>query len=97
MKALGWIAISSLALAATGCTSWDGYAAGQSQKYSGSSLFTMYEEWGTPITRTHLVTGGRFYQFRKPATDCGASVWANDLDVIQRLTVTGPSSCAAGG
>ncbi|MDQ7248158.1 hypothetical protein [Dongia sedimenti] len=96
MKHLGWLAIGLLALAAAGCTSWDKYAAGQSQKYSGSPLFQMYEEWGTPVSRTRLLTGGRFYQFRKKATDCQASVWTNDLDIIVRMAVAGPGSCAAG-
>ena len=90
-----WIAICSLALAVAGCTSWDQYGAGQNQKYSGSRLFTMYPEWGTPIARTPLVSGGWFYQFQKPATGCGASVWTNDLDVVLRLTVSGPSTCAS--
>jgi len=85
-----------LALAVTACTSWDKYAAVQSQKYSGSPLFAMYEEWGTPVSRTQLITGGRFYQFRKPADGCEASVWTNDLDVVLRLSVSGPSTCAAG-
>lgn len=97
MTGLRWIAICCLALAVQGCTSWDRYAAGQSQKYSGSALFTMYEEWGTPTVRTRLVTGGRFYQFRKPATGCTVSVWTDDLDVVQRLAVSGPASCAAEG
>jgi hypothetical protein len=96
MKNLQWVAIGALALAATACTSWDKYAAGQSQKYSGKALFTLYEEWGTPISRTRLVTGGRFYRFRKPATDCEASVWANELDVVVQVTVAGPSTCSAG-
>jgi len=96
VKQLRWAAICSLALVMTGCTSWDKYAAGQSQKYSGSPLFAIYEEWGTPINRTRLVTGERFYQFRKPVAGCGASVWTNDLDVILRVAVSGPSSCAAG-
>ena len=96
MKELRWAAIGALALAVTGCATWDKYAAGQGQKYSGSPLFTMYEEWGTPVVRTRLPTGGRFYQFRKPGTDCMASVWANDLDVVVRLTVAGPDACAAG-
>jgi hypothetical protein len=96
MQNLQWAAIFSLALAATGCTSWDKYAAEQSQKYSGSALFTMYEEWGTPISRTRLLSGGRFYQFRKPASGCEASVWTNDLDVVLRLAVAGPSSCSTG-
>jgi hypothetical protein len=91
-----WAAICSLALAATGCTPSVEYGATQSQKYSGSPIFAMREEWGTPISRTVLVTGERFYQFRKPGTDCGASAWTNDLDVILRLTVSGPSTCSAG-
>jgi hypothetical protein len=86
--------MSLLALAASGCTAWDEYAAGQSQKYSGSPLFAMREEWGTPISRTQLITGERFYQFRKPDSDCAASVWTNDLDIILRLSVSGPSTCA---
>jgi hypothetical protein len=96
VKNLRWVAICSLALAVTACTSWDKYAAGQGQKYSGSPLFTMYEEWGTPVSHTRLLGGGRFYQFRKPGTDCAASVWTNDLDVVLRLAVSGPSSCSAG-
>jgi hypothetical protein len=96
VKALRWIAIVFPALALAGCTSWDKYAAGQSQKYSGSPLFQMYEEWGTPISRTRLLGGGRFYQFRKPATDCEVSVWTNNLDVVLRLAVAGPSTCSAG-
>ena len=39
-------------------------------------------------------TGGRFYQFRKQNGDCRASVWTNDLDVILRLAVSGPATCA---
>jgi len=89
------MAVCCLALALAGCTPWDQYAAGQNQKYSGSPLFAMYEEWGTPVARTRLLTGGVFYQFRKPATGCGASVWTNDLNVIIRLTVSGPGTCAA--
>ena len=96
MKQLQWIAIWSLTLAVTGCTAWDKYAAGENLKYSGSSLFTMYEEWGTPISRTRLITGGRFYQFRKQASGCAASAWTNDLDVIVRVTVAGPPACASG-
>ncbi|HVO02253.1 MAG TPA: hypothetical protein VMT54_08625 [Candidatus Cybelea sp.] len=96
MKKLRWAAIWPLSLlAATACTPWDEYAAGQSQKYAGSPLFVMYEEWGTPIGRVRSVTGERFYQFRKPATGCGASVWTNDLDIILRVAVSGPSACAA--
>jgi hypothetical protein len=96
MKRLRWVAICFLVLAVTGCTSWDKYAAVQSQKYSGSPLFAMYEEWGTPISQTRLITGGRVYRFRKPASDCAVSVWTNDLDVILQLSVSGPSTCAAG-
>jgi hypothetical protein len=96
VKDLLRVAICSLALAVMGCTPWDKYAAAQSQKYSGSALFTMYEEWGTPISRTRLLTGGRFYQFRKPAGGCEASVWTNDLDVIVRIAVSGPSTCSGG-
>ena len=95
MKKLRWAAICWSALAATGCTSWDQYAASQSQKYTHSPLFQMYDEWGTPTVRTRLVTGGRFYQFRKQNTDCLASAWANDLDIVVRLAVSGPASCAA--
>jgi hypothetical protein len=96
VKQLRWIAISLLALAAMGCTPSIKYGATQSQKYSGSPLFAMREEWGTPISRTQLVTGERFYQFRKPGTDCRASAWTNDLDIILRLSVSGPDSCAGG-
>jgi hypothetical protein len=96
MKNLRWAAICSLGLAVTACSSWDKYAAGQSQKYSGSSLFTMYEEWGTPISRTRLPSGGRFYRFRKQATGCEASAWTNDLDIILQFAVSGPSTCSAG-
>jgi hypothetical protein len=96
VKDLRSLAVCLLALAVTACSSWDKYAAGQSQKYSGEALFTMYEEWGTPISRTRLLGGGRFYQFRKPATGCGASVWTNDLDVIVRMAVSGPSTCSTG-
>jgi len=96
VKQLRWTAISLLALAATACTPSVQYGAIQSQKYSGSPLFAMREEWGTPISRTQLVTGERFYQFRKQGTDCRASAWTNDLDVILRLAVSGPSTCAGG-
>jgi hypothetical protein len=96
VKELRWAAACFLAFAVAGCAPWDKYAAGQGHKYTGSPLFQMYEEWGTPVSRTRLITGGRFYQFRKPATDCMASVWANDLDVVVRLTVSGSSTCAAG-
>ena len=94
MKSRRSIAISLLALAAAACTPWNQYGAVQSQKYSGSPLFAMREEWGTPISRTQLVTGERFYQFRKPDSDCTASVWTNDLDIILRLAVSGSSACA---
>jgi hypothetical protein len=96
VKQLRWAAISFLALAATGCTPSIEYGARQSQKYSGSPVFTMREEWGTPISRTQLVTGERVYQFQKPGTGCRASAWTNDLDVILRLAVSGPSTCAGG-
>lgn len=96
MKTLRWIAIGALAIAVAGCTSWNNYAAGQSQKYAGRALHTMTEEWGIPISRTRLVTGGRFVQFRKPATDCTASVWTDDLDIILRVAVSGAASCSAG-
>jgi len=96
MRQLRWTAISFLVLTVTGCTPSVEYGAVQSQKYSGSPLFTMREEWGTPISRTQLVTGERFYQFRKPGTDCRAGAWTNDLDIILRLSVSGPSTCAGG-
>jgi len=96
VRDLRWAAIFSVVLAAAGCTSSDKYAAGESQKYSGEALFTMYEEWGTPISRTRLLNGGRFYQFRKPANGCQASVWTNDLDIVLRMAVSGPSACSAG-
>ena len=96
MKRLRWMAIGAAALAATGCTSWDKYGAGQNQKYSGTGLFTMYEEWGTPVSRTLFPNGARFYQFRKPNTDCMASAWATDLNIVYRLAVSGPETCTAG-
>ena len=95
MKTLRWVLFCCLALAVAGCTSADKYAAGQSQKYSGSALFTMYEEWGTPVHRTRFLNGARFYQFRKPNTDCMASVWLTDLNIVYRLAVSGPETCAA--
>jgi len=88
-------AIGVLALV-TACTPTDQYGAVQSQKYTGNAVFTLREEWGVPETRTRLVTGGRFYQFRKPDTDCRIAVWANDLDIIYRVAVSGPETCAAG-
>lgn len=88
------VAIGALALAMGGCTPSDKYAALQTQKYQHSPLFQMYEEWGTPVVRTRLVTGARFYQFRKKDTDCLASAWANDLDIVYRLAFSGPPSCA---
>jgi hypothetical protein len=91
-----WIAIGALALAATACTPGDKYGALQSQKYTGSAVFTMYEEWGTPVHRTRLLNGTGFYQFKKKSTDCMVSVWATDLDIVYRLAVSGPESCAAG-
>ena len=96
MNPLRWALICSLALIEAGCTPSVEYGARQSQKYSGSPVFTMREEWGNPINRTQLVTGGRVYQFQKPGTDCRASAWTNDLDVILRLAVSGPSTCAGG-
>ena len=96
MKQLRWATICALALAATACTPSVKYGAAQSQKYSGSPLFAMRAEWGTPISRTQLVTGERVYQFRKQGTDCQASAWTSDLDVILRLAVSGPDSCAGG-
>ena len=87
-------AIGFLALGLVACSTWDRYAAGQSQKYSGGPVFKMYAEWGTPVSRTWLVPEGRFYQFRKQGTDCAVSAWTNDLDVVQRLAVSGPPACA---
>jgi hypothetical protein len=88
-----WVAIGLLALA-TACTPGDKYGALQSQKYTGSPVFQMYEEWGTPVSRTRFLNGARFLQFRKPNTECMASVWATDLNIIYRLAVSGPESCA---
>ena len=95
MKDLSRVAIFILVLALAGCTSWDKYAAGQIHKYSGERLFTMYEEWGTPVHRTRFVSGAGFYQFQKKGTDCQASVWTNDVDIIVRMAVSGPSTCSA--
>ena len=88
-----WAVLFALALAVSGCTPWDKYAAGQNQKYYGISLFNMYEEWGTPIDRVHLLNGQSLYRFRKSGTDCKASAWTNDLDIIFRVNVTGPETC----
>ena len=96
MHALRWIAICFLALAVTACSPWNNYGAGQTQKYTGLSTFRMYEEWGPPVSRTLFPGGGRFYQFRKQGTDCGISAWASDLDIVYRLAVSGPETCAAG-
>jgi hypothetical protein len=95
---LRWAAIVVLALApaVTACTAYDDYLAGESQKYSGEALFTMYPEWGTPVSRTRLLTGGKFYRFRKPATGCTAAAWTDDLDIVLRVALAGPSVCAAG-
>jgi hypothetical protein len=90
------MAIGSLVLAVTACTPATQYGAMQSHKYSGSAVFTTREEWGTPISRTRFLNGTRFYQFKKPNTDCRMSAWANDLDIIYRVAVSGPESCAAG-
>jgi hypothetical protein len=89
-----WIATCLLALAAAACTPATQYGAMQSQKYTGSPVFTLREEWGTPVSQTRFVNGSRFYQFRKQNTDCMVSVWATDLDIVYRLAVSGPESCA---
>jgi len=89
------IAIAALALAAAACTPATQYGAMQSQKYTGSPTFQMYEEWGTPVSRTRFLNGSHFYQFRKPNTDCMVSAWATDLDIVYRLAVSGPETCAA--
>jgi hypothetical protein len=96
VKQRRWIAIGALALAAAACTPATWYGAMQSQKYTGSPTFRMYEEWGTPVSRTRFLNGARFYQFRKPNTDCMVSAWATDLDIIYRVAVSGPDTCAAG-
>ena len=95
MKPERWVAICALALAATACTPTIQYGAQQSHKYTGSPTFQAYEEWGTPVSRTRFLNGLRFYQFRKPNTDCMMSAWANDLDIIYRVAVSGPETCAA--
>jgi hypothetical protein len=91
-----WITVSALALAVTACTPANNYGAMQSQRYTGNAVHTMREEWGTPVSRTRFLNGSRFYQFVKPNTDCRISVWANDLDIIYRVAVSGPDTCAAG-
>jgi hypothetical protein len=88
------MAIGALLLAATGCTPANEYRAMQSQKYTGSAVFRTREEWGVPVSRTRFLNGTRFYQFQKPNTDCRMSAWANDLDIIYRVAVSGPESCA---
>ena len=90
-----WIAIGYLALTLAACTPATQYGAMQSQKYTGSPAFQMREEWGTPVSQTRFVNGARFYQFRKPNSDCMLSVWATDLDIVYRTAVSGPESCAA--
>ena len=89
--------IPALVLVVTACTPATQYGAMQSHKYTGSPMFTMREEWGTPVSRTRFLNGTRFYQFRKPNTDCMVSVWANDLDIVYRLAVSGPETCADRG
>ena len=95
MRKPRWIAIASLTLAVTACTQTAQYTAQQSHKYTGSAVHQMYEEWGTPVHRTRFLNGARFYQFRKPNTDCMASVWLTDLNIVYRLAVSGPETCAA--
>ena len=90
-----WIATFLLALGLTACAPATQYGAMQSQKYVGSPSFTLREEWGTPVSRTRFLNGSRFYQYKKPNTDCMVSVWATDLDIVYRLAVSGPDSCAA--
>jgi hypothetical protein len=92
---LRWATICFLA-PVMACTSSDQYAAFQSQKYSGSPAFSMRDEWGAPVSRARLISGARYYSFRKPGTDCRAGVWADSLDVVVRVTVGGPSTCADG-
>jgi hypothetical protein len=96
--AVDWrrVAICSLIFAVSACTPGVEYGAGQSHKYTGSPVFMMYEEWGTPVSRALFPNGARFYQFRKPNTDCMASAWATDLNIVYRLALSGPDSCAAG-
>ena len=96
MKELRWAAICSLALAVAGCRPWDKYTAFQSEKYSGARVVAMYEEWGPPVSRMRLISGAQYYGFQKPATDCRVGVWADTLNVVFRLTFSGPSTCSAG-
>jgi hypothetical protein len=91
-----WMGACLLVLAVTACTPATRYGAMESQKYTGNAAFTLREEWGTPVSRTRFLNGSRFYQFRKANTDCMLSAWANDLDIIYRIAVSGPETCAAG-
>lgn len=95
MKLRHWIAVGILALGAAACTPTTQYGALQSQKYTGSPVFQTRAEWGTPVSKTRFLNGTLFYQFKKPNTDCMMSAWANDLDIIYRVAVSGPESCAA--
>ena len=92
MQGFRWIAV--LALFAAACTPSVEYGAAQSQRYAGRPVFTMYEEWGTPVHQTRFFSGGRFYQFRKPDTDCMVSAWVSDLGIVYRVAVSGPETCA---
>jgi hypothetical protein len=96
VKQRRWFAVTALVLATTACTPATRYGAMQSQKYTGSPVFQMREEWGTPVSQTRFLNGSRFYQFRKPNTDCMVSAWATDLDIVYRTAISGPESCAAG-
>lgn len=51
---------------------------------------------GAAGNRTLFPNGGRFYQFRTPGTDCTASAWADPFDIIVRVAVSGPETCAVG-
>jgi hypothetical protein len=90
-----WIGTGFLALGVAACTPSIQYGAMQSHKYAGSPVFQTREEWGTPVSKTRFLNGTQFYQFRKPNSDCMMSAWANDLDIIYRVAVSGPETCAA--
>jgi hypothetical protein len=96
LKQWRWVAIGLAGLVLTACTPSVQYGALQSHKYTGSPVFQTREEWGIPVSKTRFLNGTQFYQFRKPNSDCMMSAWANDLDIIYRVAVSGPETCATG-
>jgi hypothetical protein len=60
MKRLAAIA---LALLATGCANWDGYAASMSSRYKGQHVDRVVRDLGVPTGKANLSDGGQVIEF----------------------------------